>query len=327
MFKADTVRTEFDWYCVNTIPMRFTGTGYIIKYSITVKCESSFNATIGDCYAANLKSPLLYCTPGVIPFSNIYIPDQETFDGWHGMPYPGYQYPFIYVHNSDPDAPKWLENMVEFLYQSQVWYRKQFGVNGPGASAYIWNRWDNLKYGKPDTWTMYHWGDGHAWDGYQPRAYFGAARCWWELEKCCKHVPQKLKDYVNNWSRFLIEYMRGCGAVPTYFPADKAPPYVTDDFTGHMSGLYLAGACMAASCNGGALPELDWFIHNCFKEINDNFNIVDGKPNHIMNGSWSPAIRDGTGDGPESNGMFFGFWSGEILRGLGIYILYTQGRL
>lgn len=327
VFKAKSVRANFDWYCVNTVPVRFTGTGYTIKYSLTIKCASAFSAKIGDCYAANLKSPLLYCTPGVIPFSNIYIPDQETFDGWHGMPYPGYQYPFIYVHNSDPDAPKWLDNMVEFLYQSQVWYRQQFGVSGPGASAYIWNRWDNLKYGKPDTWTMYHWGDGHAWDGYQPRAYFGAARCWWELEKWGKPVPQKLKDYVNNWSRFLIEYMQGCRCVPTYFPADKAPPYVTDDFTGHMSGLYLAGACMAASCNGGALPNLDWFIHECFREINDNYQIVDGKPNHIMNGSWTPALRLGTGDGPESNGMFFGFWSGELLRGLGIYILYTQGRL
>ncbi|MNP73970.1 hypothetical protein D3C76_1707650 [compost metagenome] len=38
-----------------------------------------------------------------------------------------------------------------------------------------------------------------------------------------------------------------------------------------------------------------------------------------MNGCWSPAVRLGT-----DNGMFFGFWAGEILRGLSLYIQYRQ---
>ena len=38
-----------------------------------------------------------------------------------------------------------------------------------------------------------------------------------------------------------------------------------------------------------------------------------------MNGCWSPAVRLGT-----DNGMFFGFWAGEILRGLGMYVLLKQ---
>ncbi|QYW05821.1 tail formation protein [Vibrio phage vB_VpaP_G1] len=318
---------DFDFYCLNAIPLRFTGKGYTIVYALTTKADSAFHVTLGNCMARNTLGNKLYCTPGVIPFSNIYLPGQETFDGWHGMPYPGYQYPFIYVHNDHEDAKLYLDNMIEFLYQSQQWYFKKFGVLGPGASAYVWNRWDNLKYGEADTWTMYHWGDGHAWDGYQARAYFGAARAWWELEKWNKPVPQKLKDYVNNWSGFLIKYMEDWNVTPTYFPADAPPPGVTDDFTGHMCALFLAGACMAAACNEGQVNKLDWFISEAFREINDNFNVVDGKPQHVMNGSWSPALRLSTGDGPESNGMFFGFWSGEILRALGIYMLYHQGRL
>jgi hypothetical protein len=38
-----------------------------------------------------------------------------------------------------------------------------------------------------------------------------------------------------------------------------------------------------------------------------------------MNGSWSPAVRLGT-----DNGMFFGFWAGEIMRGLSMYILLKE---
>lgn len=322
-----TTPVEFDYYCLNDQPVKFSGSGYTILYSLTAKADSAFEVTIGNCMARNTQGNKLYCTPGVIPFSNIYLPGQETFDGWHGMPYPGYQYPFIYVHNDAPNAELMLNNMVEFLYQSQQWYYNKFKVMGPGASAYIWNRWDNLKYGPPDTWTMYHWGDGHAWDGYQPRAYFGAARAWWELEKWGKPVPQKLKDYVNNWSGFLVDYMRKWGVAPTLFPAESPPPGVLDDFTGHMSALYLGGACFAASLADGKVEGLDWFIHEAFREINDNFNVVDEMPDHVMNGSWSPALRLGTGSGPESNGMFFGFWSGETLRGLGIYIMYNEGKL
>lgn len=39
-----------------------------------------------------------------------------------------------------------------------------------------------------------------------------------------------------------------------------------------------------------------------------------------MNGCWSPSPRISTGSGPENEGMFFGFWAGEILRGLGLYL-------
>lgn len=77
------------------------------------------------------------------------------FDGWRGLPYPGYQHPFIYVHEKEDER---LNNMINFMYDSQQAYFNKFGVLGPGAAAYVWNRWDNIKYGTPDTFTFYHWG-------------------------------------------------------------------------------------------------------------------------------------------------------------------------
>ncbi|QOC54190.1 glycosidase superfamilly protein [Aeromonas phage Atoyac14] len=326
--QAGDEQLNFAYYCVNDVPVRFTGKGFTIKYGLTVKGENAFTATVGDCMARNTLGNKLYCTPGVVPFSNIYLPDQETFDGWHGMPYPGYQYPFIFVHNTHPDRDLMLKNMSKFLWESQDWYARKFGLSGPGASAYIWNRWDNLKYGTPDTWTMYHWGDGHAWDGYQPRAFFGAARACWELKKYGMEIPPQLLDYARKWGVFLSDFMKKYKVNPTLFTADGKVPGITDDFTGHMSGLWLGGACFLASVTkDNPIPGLDDYIRKTFKEINDEFHIIDGKPEHVMNGSWSPAVRENTGDGVESNGMFFGFWSGEILRGLGIFILYNNGRL
>lgn len=185
-------------------------------------------------------------------------------------------------------------------------------------TIHVWNRWDNLKYGKPDTWTMYHWGDGTAWSGYQPRAMMGACRAWYELMLQGKPIPQKLKDYSENWIKWLVQFVKDSGGItPTDFPPESLPKPDPNDFTGHMCGLWLAGSCFAKLA-GSKVEGLDFLIEACVTELENNF-VNTGIPDQIMNGSWSPAVRLGT-----DNGMFFGFWSGEILRGMALYLLTKQ---
>lgn len=317
--------TTFSWYAVNEVPARFTASDtYTLLCAVTLSGQKPYTGRIGDVTVIDYKANNLAYTPGTIPFSNISVPGSSQFDGWRGMPYPGYQYPFIYTIDQKPG--EWnthMENMVNMLWDSQVAYTKKFGVVGPGMSAYIWNRWDNLKYGKPDTWTMYHWGDGTAWSGYQPRAMMGACRAWYELMLQGKPIPTKLKDYSENWIKWLIKFVKDSGGItPTDFPPESLPKPDPTDFTGHMCGLWLAGACLAKLA-GSKVEGLDFLIESCVDELQKNF-VNTGIPNMVMNGSWSPAIRLGTGTGPENNGMFFGFWSGEILRGLGLYMLTKQ---
>lgn len=318
-----------EFYCVNTIPQiyKHTDTRVLKTYTLTMSGDRDFTFKLGDCTVLNPVGGGLYCTPGVIPFSNIYSTESVSqFDGWHGMPYPGYQHPFIWVYNdqNDPQGVQ-LTNMIEFMYQSQQWFYRQYGYMGPGASAYIWNRWDNYKYGTPDTWTMYHWGDGHAWAGYQPRAFFSAARCWYELMLAGKPIPSKLIQYTENWSKFIIKTMGSNGGYsPTDFTTNGQTVCDPNDFTGHMCGLWLAGLCISFLA-GSKLDGLEHTIELLVTELVRNYHITD-VPTHVMNGSWSPGLRLNTGSGPENNGMFFGFWSGEILRGLGLYLLYKQLR-
>lgn len=310
---------DFSWYCVNDIPPTFAGhTAWTNKFSITLKGEAAFNARLGDCDMVNPNyNPLAY-TPGVIPFSNNATNGIVEFDGWRGLPYPGYQHPFIYVHENEPER---LNNMVNFLYDSQQAYFTKFGVLGPGAAAYVWNRWDNIKYGTADTFTFYHWGSDHPWAGYQPRAFASAARAWHEMVVAGVTVPTKLIMYIENWTTWLIKYVEQYGSFPTDFPSDELPTPIEGDFTGHMTGLWLTGACFTALC-GSPIAKLDWLIEMAVKELNDNYYVGDVS---VMNGSWSPAIRTGDNDNTKNNSMFFGFWSGEILRGLGVYLMYRRG--
>lgn len=323
----DDPLAQCSWYCVNAIPAtyNFNKTRVVMMYTLTVAGDKEFNFKLGDCrVTASVDGGLNY-TPGTIPFSNIYNNESASgqFDGWHGMPYPGYQHPLIWIDNPGDIADVKLNNMVNFLYDSQQWFYRNYGKLGPGASAYIWDRWDNYKYGTPNTFTMYHWGDGHAWAGYQPRAYFSAARAWYELVIKGYAVPPKLKTYVENWTKFLFDTMKANGGVsPTDFTTDGQVVCDPTDFTGHMCALWLAGACIAHLA-GSKVAGADHLIEMLVNELAHNY-VITGVPGHVMDGAWSPGVRLNTGSGPENNGMFFGFWSGEIYRGLGMYLMYKN---
>lgn len=308
-------RATFEIYCINAVPTRFAGSSYYtVKFSFSGSCASYFQWKVGNCKIDNYMPGSLNYTPGVIPFSNIYNEDTPVMDAWHGLPYPGYQSPMIYSIEYDDLR---LNNIVNFLYDSQVAYTTKFGITGPGMSAYIWDRWDAIKYGPPNTWTMYHWGDGHAWDGYQPRAYYWAARALYQLKKEGRTPPAKLVTYVNNWTTWLISYWDQYKLTPTNFPSTSVPIPLDDDFTGHMCGLWLGGAAISAMA-GYKPTGIERLIEGAFDELIANYQV--NTPEQIMNGSWSPAPRLGT-----NNGMFFGFWAGEILKGLGLYIMYKKG--
>ncbi|QYW02284.1 tail protein [Stenotrophomonas phage Philippe] len=306
-----------EWYCFNALPERFNlDSAYTMKFSLTASAFEGYLARMGDCVVEKYREDNLAYTPGVIPFSNNIDAYSMLFDGWRGMPYPGYQYPYIWVEDGDDVR---MTNMVNFMYDAQVAYKNKFGINGPVAAAYYWNRWDSMSYGPADTFAFTHWGDGEPWSGYQPRAFLGGALAWYELVRLGKPVPANLSEYVMNWVNWLAEFQEANGGInPTEFPSDALPRAPEDDFTGHMSGLWLAGACYAAMA-GGPTPSTETVIRNTLVELFDNYKVV--LPDHPMNGSWSPAVRANT-----DNGMFFGFWSGEILRGLGVYLQYLQLR-
>ncbi|MBQ0533483.1 hypothetical protein CHI95_00190 [Providencia rettgeri] len=312
-FQNDNV-SELVWYCFNEMPAGFDDiNGWTYKFSVTLSGPDGFEGFVGDCDISYNDLNRLAYTPGVIPFSNNSTKDISQFDAWRGLPYPGYQHPFIYVH--EDNAEKHLENMCQFLLDSQKAYKAKFNLTGPGAAAYVWNRWDNLDYGDADTFIFKHWGDD-AWSGYQPRAFASAARAWNELINANKPVPATLIQYVENWIPFLINFFDKVGGFPCEFPAESTP-VEEKDFVGHMSGLWLCGLCFAAM-SGYQHEKLDWLIEQAVTEIMDNYKVVSAVS--PMNGCWSPAVR------PDSdNGMFYGFWSGEILRGLGTYILYKNG--
>lgn len=311
----------FDYYVVNDIPPLFNiANGWTMTYRMMINSSEPWKAVVGDCTIIDYRlDSLAYC-PGTIPFSNIYSEGTDQIGAWHGMPYPGYQYPFMYtIHKHPENYAWWFQNQIDFLFESQAAYSAKVGEFGPGCAAYIWNRWDNYKYGEPDTWTNYHWGDGTAWSGYQPRAYNAAARAWYELKVRGATVPPRLQQYVENWAVWLVDFSRRFGGhTPNDFPKGDVPAvWIDDDFTAHMCALWIAGSTYALMA-GSQVTGLDALVETGMKELSGGYTVTD-IPNKGINGAWSPAAR-----ADSDNGMAFGFYTGEIYRCLGMYMMYKQ---
>lgn len=318
---GNVANAHFDYYCVNDIPPLFNiSNGWTMTYRMMLNSSEPWKAVVGDCTIIDYRLDSLAYTPGTVPFSNIYSEGSDQIGAWHGMPYPGYQYPMMYVIHKHPENYAWwFQNQIDFMFESQAAYAQKVGQLGPGCAAYIWNRWDNYKYGTADTWVNYHWGDGHPWAGYQPRAYNAAARTWYELKVRGQAVPARLQQYVENWAVWLVDFARRFdGHTPNEFPSGDVPAsWVEDDFTAHMCGLWLAGSAFALMA-GCKVAGLDLLCEQAMKELSEGYTVTS-TPNAGINGAWSPAAREGT-----DNGMAFGFYTGEIYRALGMYMMYKS---
>lgn len=308
----------FEYYCVNDMPPAFDfDDKYVVRYSVTFDSELPYTALLGHCDVVDPREDSLAYCPGLIPFSNIYEPDSNEIGPWHGLPYPGYQAPSMYCLGIGEDQERRLMNSIDFMWDSQQWYYQTYGVMGPGAAAYIWDRWDAIEYGPADTWTQYHWGDGDAWDGYQPRAFSWMARCWQQLVDNGDEVPVKLIEYVENWMTFLWEFINrpdNTGKwLPYEFPSDTAP-IPEEDFNASMAGLYLSGCCLAGIA-GSKLPFLDDLINNIIAAFEDDYHVMPDRPEHVMNGTYT----DWWG-----GYFFYGFHGAEAFKGLGSYLMYKH---
>lgn len=311
-----TTPFKMRWYCLNEQPAIIGNVAnyYTKHFGIRfLTGAGGADVVLGDCRIANYNDAVLGYTPGIIPYSNITSPYSPVYDGWRGLPYPGYQYPFTYIYSDNARAQLFIDNQFRFLRDSQIAYKTQYNVEGPGAASYVWNRWDCLKYGTADTWNFHHWWDD-AWAGYQPRAFYAAARAIYELKKLGRAIPQNASDYVTKWITYLIDFFNKNGATPTEFPiAGPGMLPEPDDYTAHMSGLWLAGFSMAWLA--------DVRVPGMAKFMNDNAKILAEKSvrepsNHIMNGSFSSW---------PGGGQYYGFYTGEVMRGLSLYLLAMRG--
>lgn len=314
----DVTNVYFEYYCVNDMPPAFNRRdGYVTRYTITLDSDKMYTGYVGNCDIEDPREDYLAYCPGLIPFSNIYEPDSNEIGPWHGLPYPAYQAPSMYALGIGTNQEIRLKNSIEFMYDAQQWYFKTFGVLGPTAQAYIWDRWDSIEFGPPDTFTNNHWGDGKAWAGYQPRTFSWMCRLWQQLHDNGQDIPIRLQQFCENWITYLWEFSSRPDNPNHWMPYDfpqYGPPVPEDDFNAAIGGLYLSG-CALAGIAGCKLPYLDEVISRLLVEFENNYVILSDEPDNVMNGSYSSWA---------GGYYFYGFHGAEAFKGFGSYLMYKN---
>ncbi|AJX39994.1 hypothetical protein ISG08_28005 [Burkholderia pseudomallei] len=185
---------------------------------------------------------------------------------------------------------------------------------GPVAPLYVWPRYDQLDQGPIDTFA---WGTDkpYPWAGYNARAFFAGCRMWQLLVQQGFPVDTRLITFCERYAKYLADFQdANDNLTPTEFPPDK--PAFNDDYdhTGHMTALYMAGAvCMKFA--GSKSTYVDRVINGCMAEFTRTQVIEDPTgPYSDMSGAYSSW----------SHGhYFYGFWAGEIMRALGLLMMWN----
>ena len=174
-----------------------------------------------------------------------------------------------------------------------------------------------MDFGDTDTFVNYFYRTNTPWSGYFPRAMLAVCRMYQDEQKRNGSVSNDLTTVCDNWVNYLAQFSKdNSGKFPASFPAEGAPYNEdNDDFGGHMEANFLSGACKLALA-GNPNPNLPYLIEALHTEILNNYHVLE--PGHYMNGSYSSWT---------GGGQFFGFWAGDILKGLGLYIQYKNSCL
>lgn len=308
-------------YTWGEVPKYYQPNGeWSTQWFMHVSDSAAFTWLVGDVTIQNQQNGDLKYTPGVVPFSNQYVPSIQRTQFWRGTPYAGYQYPVNWLNASLPT--EYCDNVIQFWYDAQIAYQQRIGVLGPFCPLYVWPRYDNVGEGAIDT---FDWGSDqpYPWAGYEPRAMYAACHLWAETVRQGKPVNPKLITVCQNWAAFLLNFQKNNGGLtPSKFPRN-APPYNDGydpdpakndpDNVGHMTGLFLA-ACVEMLNAGDTTGIPQQVMKGCLHQFNITY--VIGKGDYAdMSGSFSSW---------PGGHYFYGFWAGEILRGLGLTLEWLK---
>ncbi|MEW9700827.1 hypothetical protein [Paenibacillus sp. SI8] len=244
-------------------------------------------------------------TPYVAPFSISY--QNGVINDWRGMPYSGYQAPYIWNLLGKPEGTK---TVMHFMEDASRAYEKQTGVKGPFAPVYLWERYDSVDFGEHDTFTWNGPDPNTNWGGFQYRALESVSRTWYS-EPTNRTARRLTTDFLK-----MIDHYWPDASMPVLsnFPESGVPSGNYDE--PHMAALILRSAVYARMA--GADPVLtNRLIERCMDYLNRTF--VD--PDH------STSLVAGTWGDPYNNNSWYTYWGGEIVYSLSLLKLYMDGKL
>lgn len=167
-----------------------------------------------------------YGYSGVTVFSNEYY--EDGLMNWRSGSYTGYTNPYAYTPG-DYDAIY----ACKFIYDSQVEFFKEFGINGPSYPVYLRNLGENLVYGSLETWTFVGPDPNTTWAGFQYRAMVNMAdHLYYNQDSISANELGYCRGFLNNWTSYLYRWVLQYDTLPSTFQTDGTllAEYESPDF-------------------------------------------------------------------------------------------------
>ena len=284
---------------------------FTYKAVLTSRQRSAHTLWVGDFKPTGNTLDELQYNPGVVPFTVNLL--NGVISDWRGIPYAGYQSPYMWQQWGLPDRQLQVE---EFLLAAQAaWSNKVPTTSfGPPAPVFSWTYWDNgdflangindFGWNGPDPNT--------AWAPYTYRVMESAAHTWFKEPN-----NTRLQQIVMQFLKYLDnDYLdRQSGAPITDFPenAEGEANYAEP----HAASL-IGRTALYANLSGGEPTVTFRVLKICYGYIQSQY--ID---NGTMLGSFAqsqPVYTEGGTDYKE----YFVFWHGEIIEFLALLLKYKN---
>lgn len=320
-------RIEIAW--VNT-PQPVTIPNTIVLDKLEIRQETNFFygsgwsylQRIGSVRFENPAASNLY-TPGIVPYLDEAVPLCGSVNPLERLCYPGYQYPHLFLHNdylTIDERKEIIKNVVTFWCDTQSYYASIFGVTGPVACAYVWDRWDTPTYLRRG-FSMMHFGDKYIRSEHQAHSLLAAAKLKWYANDLYDTGVDK---FIQPWLTYLSDYiMDHDGEIPTQFNEDGTVHSSGESCNPGIWGLWLLAMCyLLDQDQGNAAAGL--IAETCYQKLRktviNNYTVAD-----VMNGAWSPD-PDTNNNG--AKGEYYGRWTAYTTVALNYYRTFLDsGRI
>lgn len=315
--------TNIDFYCSSGVASdivinSFTGVTDLVsgvkirKVWLDFESTAETTITIGDVWfsGAPTRETITY-SGGGLPFQISSNSPRGSSAGitaanFQGPYYMGYQNPVPFIGANDYTS---AEIMMNMMIAAQTAYHSSTGVTGPVAPVYIPLTWDSIMFGAANTFCWTGPDPNTFWGGFQYRA-FAAVADFWQL---CVLAPvtngavTKAATFTNSFLTWMDDWLVANPTeimIPSTFNEAVEPTVVYSD--PQMISLALKGAIFAKKAGADAAKCKR--VISALYALLVNFNITGGD----MDGSFTPD--------PEG-GVFYGYWAGELLDSLALYLL------
>lgn len=248
-------------------------------------------------------------SPYTFPFTMNTV--NGVINSWRGTPYIGYQCPWFWQDIGDEEG---INTNLRFLKDAQKEYSTRL-KNGYNffMPCFIWDRWDSLEYGEPNTFSFNGPDPNTNWGGYQYRAIANVA-----LALMNEPENKIAKSIVYNFFVSLNKIWKtGNEQPPTTFNSDGSIT-TQEGLDLHGVALILRAAIYAyqsCSISDGICLSL---INKCLKFMNNNFEFPTDR------GDYNTESTAGTW---RKDGLWYQFHGGEILHAIGELLKYVPNKM